>query len=254
MCSRCVRFTREITGTSELAVVGRGDREEIDIFPGKPLDNELSVNVVDICPVGALLDKDFLFAQRVWLLKRTPSIDGLTASGDNIWLEHNNGRIYRLKPRANLDVNSFWISDEIRYSWKFIHREDRLTTPAPPPIWLPGRLRLAPRPRRRRHGSAKGLHSATAPGLPGVALMLSPFLAAEEAYLLAKLARSIDPGALIGLGPVPTKAPTRPSPPATKSTPRNAPTPVASAAPPPQFSSGWGGRLARRCLSTTPPL
>ena len=91
MCTRCVRFTREVTGTDELMVQGRGAKEEIDIFPGRGLDNELSGNVVDICPVGALLDKDFLFAQRVWYLTRTPSIDGITASGDNISVEHNNG-------------------------------------------------------------------------------------------------------------------------------------------------------------------
>ena len=70
MCTRCVRFTREVSGTGELYVDGRGHREEIDIFPGKPLNNKLAGNVVDICPVGALLDKHFLFKQRVWLLKR----------------------------------------------------------------------------------------------------------------------------------------------------------------------------------------
>lgn len=201
MCSRCVRFCREITGTCELAVVGRGDRQQIDIFPGKPLDNELSVNVVDICPVGALLEKDFLFAQRVWMLSRTPSIDGLTASGDNIWLEHNNGRLYRLRPRANLDVNSFWISDEIRYSWKFIQRDDRLTTP----LRLQYGSQVACDWPRALDDAAAALRRASAAAPGSLAVMLSPFLAAEEAYLLAKLARSIDPGALIGLGPIPTK-------------------------------------------------
>ena len=72
MCTRCVRFTREVSGTCELFVDGRGNKEEIDIFPGKPLNNKLSGNVADICPVGALLDKSFLFKQRVWLLKHTP--------------------------------------------------------------------------------------------------------------------------------------------------------------------------------------
>lgn len=209
MCSRCVRFCREITGTGELAVVGRGDREQIDIFPGRPLDNELSVNVVDICPVGALLEKDFLFAQRVWLLTRTPSIDGLTASGDNIWLEHNNGRIYRLKPRANLDVNSFWISDEIRYSWKFIHREDRLTTPVRqqyggqvPCDWPRALAEAAAALRKCMSPGGMAVPAVTEPRL---AVLLSPFLAAEEAYLLAKLARAIDAHALVGLGPIPTR-------------------------------------------------
>ena len=68
MCTRCVRFTREITGTAELLVMRRGNHAEIDIFPGHPVDNKLSGNVVDLCPVGALLDKDFLYKQRVWFL------------------------------------------------------------------------------------------------------------------------------------------------------------------------------------------
>ena len=92
MCTRCVRFTREVTGTGELMVQGRGAMEEIDVFPGRGLDNELSGNVVDICPVGALLDKDFLFAQRVWFLTRTPSIDGIATEG-NISIEHNKGSL-----------------------------------------------------------------------------------------------------------------------------------------------------------------
>ena len=70
MCSRCVRFTREISGTSELMVTDRGGHEEIDVLPGFPLDNNLSGNVVDLCPVGALGDKDFLYQQRVWFLRR----------------------------------------------------------------------------------------------------------------------------------------------------------------------------------------
>ncbi len=74
MCSRCVRFTEEVSGTGELTIVNRGSRAEIDVFPGLPLDNKLQGNVVDICPVGCLLDKDFLFQQRVWHLKCADSI------------------------------------------------------------------------------------------------------------------------------------------------------------------------------------
>src|SRR5207237_2948093 len=126
MCTRCVRFTREVSGTSELYVDGRGHKEEIDIFPGKPLDNKLSGNVVDICPVGALLDKDFLFKQRVWLLKETPSISPVDSGGENIHLHHNEGVIYRIKPRYNADANTWWISDDTRYSYKAVHDPKRL--------------------------------------------------------------------------------------------------------------------------------
>src|SRR5580693_3363720 len=104
MCTRCVRFTREVSGTSELYVDGRGYREEIDIFPGKPCNNKLAGNVVDLCPVGALLDKDFLFKQRVWLLKQAASISPVDSGGENIFLEHNENVIYRVKPRYNADV------------------------------------------------------------------------------------------------------------------------------------------------------
>ena len=193
MCSRCVRFTREVTGTAELMVEGRGNQEQIDVFPGVALDNELSANVIDLCPVGALLDKDFLFTQRVWFLKSTPSIDGITASGDNILIEHNQGKIYRLKPRTNHDVNKWWISDEIRYGWKFVHREDRLATPA-----------------RAQFGRAvecdfSRAYAAAAEGLAGkrVLLVVSPMLPCEEAYALARLARSVDPRAGLCVGPVP---------------------------------------------------
>ena len=129
MCTRCVRFCREVTGTSELIVEGRGNAEQIDIFPGEALDNALSANVIDLCPVGALLDKDFLFTQRVWFLKSTPSIDGITAQGDNLLIEHNRGEVYRIKPRDCAEVNKWWISDEVRYGYKFVHSEDRMTTP-----------------------------------------------------------------------------------------------------------------------------
>src|SRR5690349_2722140 len=129
MCTRCVRFTREVSGTSELYVDGRGHREEIDIFPGKPLDNKLAGNVADLCPVGALLDKDFLFKQRVWLLKSAPSISPVDAGGENIYLDYNEGVIYRIKPRYNADVNQWWISDDTRYSYKAIYGDKRVTQP-----------------------------------------------------------------------------------------------------------------------------
>src|SRR5579884_491214 len=126
MCTRCVRFTREVSGTSELFVEGRGHKEEIDIFPGKPVNNKLASNVVDLCPVGALLDKDFLFKQRVWLLKQAISISPVDSGGENIFLEHNEGCIYRIKPRYNPDVNHWWISDDTRYSYKIVRDEKRL--------------------------------------------------------------------------------------------------------------------------------
>lgn len=211
MCTRCVRFTREVAGTGELTIDGRGNKSEIDVFPGVALDNELSANVIDLCPVGALLDKDFLFTQRVWFLKTTPSIDGITASGDNIWFEHNEGKVYRVKPRENLHINKYWITDEVRYGWKHIHSEDRLSSPM-----------------RREYGSlvecgyeaaatdaVEGLQNAVRKG-GRIALLVSPMLPCEEAYQLAIMAREIDPHAILGVGPVPVAGEDKVFPPGLK--------------------------------------
>jgi len=198
MCTRCVRFTREVTGTSELLVTGRGNREEIDVFPGQPLDNELSGNVADLCPVGALLDKDFLFAQRVWFLKETPSIDGITASGDNISIHHNEGRVYRIKPRTNMGVNKWWLSDEVRYGWKFIHREDRLAGCVRKQFGVPVATDLA----RAVGDIVAGLKKVAAAGKK-IAVMISPMLPSEEAYLLARAVQAIDGKAFLAMGPIP---------------------------------------------------
>jgi NADH-quinone oxidoreductase subunit G len=200
MCSRCVRFTREVTGTSELLIQGRGNKEEIDVFPGRPLDNELSGNVADLCPVGALLDKDFLFVQRVWFLKETPSIDPITASGDNITLHHNDGTIYRVKPRTNMSVNRWWITDEVRYGWKFVHSKDRLSTPQRRQFGL----LVESEWNRAYHEAADGLLKATEIG-GNLALLVSPMLSCEDAYALATMARAIDPDAVLAVGPIPVR-------------------------------------------------
>lgn len=194
MCTRCVRFTQEISGTGELAVFGRGHKEEINVFQGRPLDNPLSGNVVDICPVGALLDKDMLFTQRVWFLKSTPSISPFTSGGENIFIEHNQGRIYRIKPRFNAEINQWWISDDIRYGWKFVH-EDRLGN-----VLVRGR---ADTDWETAEAHLDGMiRKAVAEKGPGsTALVLSAFDTTEEMYLAAKWIRSIDPKAWLALNP-----------------------------------------------------
>ncbi len=199
MCTRCVRFTEEVSATNELMIDSRGDKSTIDIFPGEPINNPLASNVVDLCPVGSLLDKDFLFAQRVWFLKRTAGIDPLTSSGDNIWVEHNQGRVYRIKPRTNNDINTWWITDEVRYGWKFVHSDNRLKAPM-----------------RREHGvmvdatwtrayrqAIETIEQAKATG-KGTALVVSPTLTTEEAYTLVRAAQAIDDSVKLFLGPVPT--------------------------------------------------
>ncbi len=211
MCSRCVRFTREVTGTSELIVQGRGNRSEIDVFPGRPLDNPLSGNVADLCPVGALLDKDFLFAQRVWFLKETASIDGITASGDNIWVHHTDGKVYRIKPRTNPAVNRWWITDEVRYGWKFVHSEDRLRSPMRRQFGTLVECDYT----RAYHAAVEGIRvGVDRPGRLG--LLVSPMLTCEEAFELARLARALDSEAVLAVGPIPVHGEDRVFPPGLK--------------------------------------
>jgi NADH-quinone oxidoreductase subunit G len=202
MCTRCVRFTREVTGTDELMVDGRGDREMIDVFPGKPLDNPLAGNVVDLCPVGALLDKDFLFQQRVWFLTKTPSIDGLTASGDNLFVEHNDGKVHRIKPRTNMDVNTWWITDEVRRGWKHVHSESRIRLPRVRGLdaFEPSQAAQA---WKAGLAKAQGTVAGAVNAGKRAAIMVSPMLSCEDAFELASWVLALDPNAELAVGPVP---------------------------------------------------
>ncbi|MBI4343409.1 MAG: molybdopterin-dependent oxidoreductase [Candidatus Omnitrophica bacterium] len=136
LCSRCVRFTDEVTKTGEFGIFNRGDHSEIGVHPGKTLDNKYSGNVVDICPVGALTDRDFRFKCRVWYLRSTNSVCPGCSRGCNIeihdnrereWRPHiaNGERVMRLKPRYNPDVNQWWMCDAGRYGYHAID-ENRL--------------------------------------------------------------------------------------------------------------------------------
>ena len=126
LCSRCVRFCEEVTRTGEMGIYNRGDRAEIDVAPGTELKNNYSLNTVDICPVGALTSRDFRFQKRVWMLRSTSSICNGCATGCNIRVDHEAGRIYRLKPRGNAAVNGSWMCDQGRMTYKDVHTENRL--------------------------------------------------------------------------------------------------------------------------------
>jgi len=126
LCRRCVRFCREVPETGELVVQGRGDHSVIETFEGVPLDNDYSMNVADICPVGALTTKDFRFKIRVWFLQDVPGVCTGCARGCNVHLGVANNKVYRYVPRRNDAVNETWICDEGRMSYKRIGAEDRL--------------------------------------------------------------------------------------------------------------------------------
>ena len=128
-CTRCVRFLDEVTKTHELTVFNRSDDSTIALFPGEILDNPLSANVNDICPVGALTDRDFRFKVRVWYLNTTPSICPGCSTGCNINIETHQNRIARFKPRINESVNGHWICDEGRYCFHSLAAGERLTSP-----------------------------------------------------------------------------------------------------------------------------
>ncbi len=127
LCSRCIRFTRDIVGDDALGIVNRGSYNTLAAYPGKAFDNNYTLNTVDICPVGALTSKDFRFQMRVWFLKETKSICTSCTTGCNILIGSREEKIYRYTPRENDAVNGPWICDAGRLNYKWIGREDRLT-------------------------------------------------------------------------------------------------------------------------------
>ncbi len=200
LCTRCVRFAHEISGTHELCVVNRGSRNEIDVFPGRALDNPLQGNVVDLCPVGALLDKNFLFKQRVWFLERAKSICPGCSTGCAVHVDQNQDTVYRLKPRYNPGVNDWWMCDDGRFGWKYVHDETRITAP----IYREGDEERAPcweyvpdlvDARFRQVVEERGADK--------IAVVVSPMMACEEAWLLIRYLRSVAPLATLVPGPVP---------------------------------------------------
>jgi len=115
-CTRCVRFATEVAGVPEIGAIGRGENMEITTYLEKSMESELSANVIDLCPVGALTSKPYAFEARPWELKKTESIDVMDAVGSNIRVDTYNWEVKRILPRLNNDINEEWISDKTRYS------------------------------------------------------------------------------------------------------------------------------------------
>ncbi len=183
MCTRCVRFMREIAGEDALCVVERGSRSVIDTFFDEGVGGSLwADNIVDICPVGALLSKDFHHKARAWDLDRTPSICPSCSQGCNITLDTRDNLVQRLKPRHNPDVNSWWMCDYGRLRYEHLNRAGRIEAPLVrgddgglhPATWQQAILALVER--------LKGLRGA------GVAAVASGVTPNEDAGLLARLA------------------------------------------------------------------
>ena len=130
LCSRCVRFSKEVAKDDVLGFVDRGSYSTLTCYPGRQLENNYSLNTVDICPVGALTSTDFRFKMRVWFLKQTPSIDTESSVGANTEVWSREGVIYRITPRQNDAVNDTWMADSGRALYKQVKAGDRLLTPS----------------------------------------------------------------------------------------------------------------------------
>src|ERR1700752_2485618 len=128
-CTRCVRFGQEIAGIMELGMIGRGEHAEIITFVGKTVDSELSGNVIDLCPVGALTSKPFRYTARTWELARRKSVSPHDSLGSNLVVQAKNDRVMRVVPLENEAINECWLSDKDRFSYEGLNSEDRLTEP-----------------------------------------------------------------------------------------------------------------------------
>src|SRR5688572_4402662 len=186
LCTRCIRFTRDIAGDDALGIINRGSYNELTRYPGKSFDNNYTLNTVDICPVGALTSKDFRFQMRVWFLKETKSVCTSCATGCNIVIGSRENKVYRYEPRENDAVNSCWMCDYGRLNYKWINREDRLMRVTrrtisgqhEPIAWEVGLSEITELLNRTPKGSAAIIGSARQ--------------TTEELYLLSKLKAKLD--------------------------------------------------------------
>ncbi|HPC60093.1 MAG TPA: molybdopterin-dependent oxidoreductase [Verrucomicrobiota bacterium] len=181
LCTRCIRFTRDVVGDDALGIVNRGGYNTLTAYPGRPFDNNYTLNTVDICPVGALTSKDFRFQMRVWFLKETKSLCTSCATGCNILIGSREEKIYRYVPRQNDAVNSCWMCDAGRLNYQWIGREDRLTEVRGPTPELRGWSAVLRELTRLLAAAPTG----------SVAIVASARQTNEELYLLSKLGRNL---------------------------------------------------------------
>jgi len=190
-CTRCVRFGQEIAGVMELGMLGRGEHSEITSFVGKTVDSELSGNMIDICPVGALTSKPFRYSARTWELSRRRSVSPHDSLGANLVVQVKANRVMRVVPLENDDVNECWISDKDRFSYEGLNSEQRLTSPMIKQggAWAEVDWQTA------LDFVARGLKDVAAKhGGASVGTLVSPHSTVEEAYLAQKLARGLGSG------------------------------------------------------------
>ncbi len=179
LCTRCIRFLEEVTETNELCITERGDHSMLTLAEGKTVDNPYSVNIVDICPVGALTSREFRFQSRVWYLDSSPSVCPGCATGCNVDVHYRHEEIFRLKPRANHEVNGYWMCDEGRRTHAGNRSELRLTT---------SYTRAEEAFRAVDAADAAARAAASLLSATKVAVVASAHLTNEEAFLLGCIA------------------------------------------------------------------
>ncbi|HUF81831.1 MAG TPA: NADH-quinone oxidoreductase subunit NuoG [Burkholderiales bacterium] len=190
-CTRCVRFGQEIAGIMELGMIGRGEHAEIITFVGKTVDSEISGNVIDLCPVGALTSKPFRYTARTWELSRNPSVSPHCGLGSNLTVQVKQNRVMRVLPRENEAVNECWLSDKDRFSYEALNSERRLVKPMLKQggSWKEVEWQVA---LAFVAGELKRIRDAH--GASAIGALSTPHQTLEEMYLLAKLMRGIGSG------------------------------------------------------------
>ncbi|TXI28946.1 MAG: NADH-quinone oxidoreductase subunit G [Nitrosomonas oligotropha] len=190
-CTRCVRFGQEVAGIMELGMAGRGEHSEILAFVGKTIDSELSGNVIDLCPVGALVSKPFRYSARTWELSRRKSISPHCGLGSNLVVQVKQNRVMRVLPRDNEAINECWLSDKDRFSYEGLNSEDRLTRPMikREGQWFECDWQEALEFTAHSLQTVKQKH-----GAKSLAALGSAHSTSEELYLLQKLVRAMGSG------------------------------------------------------------
>jgi NADH-quinone oxidoreductase subunit G len=190
-CTRCVRFGQEIAGVMELGMIGRGEHAEIITFVGKTVDSELSGNVIDLCPVGALTSKPFRYSARPWELTRRVSVSPHDGLGSNLMVQVKQNRVMRVLPRENEAINECWLSDKDRFSYEGLNSEQRLARPMlkRDGSWQPVEWQVALEFVATRLKNIAAQH-----GPQAIGALASPHQTLEELYLLQKLVRGLGSG------------------------------------------------------------
>ena len=190
-CTRCVRFTQEIAGLMELGQAFRGDRVEIMPFVEKTVDSELSGNIIDLCPVGALTSKPFRFAARTWELARRKSISPHDGLGSNLIVQIKHDKVLRVLPLENEEINECWLSDRDRFSYEGLNAPERLTKP----LIKQGGVWKEVEWNQALDYVAHALRDvAKEHGPEAIGALVSPHATLEEMYLAGKLMRGIGSG------------------------------------------------------------